>query len=64
MANHVKPGDLQYDLLQDWAMSSPVPYNWIQQTAEAKIARKYDENKVNFSWKGVVTSAYLLDIFL
>ena len=32
----------------------PLPHNWNQQTAEAKIARKHEEIRVNFSWKDVL----------
>ena len=36
----------------------PLPHNWNQQTAEAKIVRKHEKVKVNLSWK--IYSSYLL----
>ena len=42
----------------------PQAHNWNRQTAEAKIASKYEEIKVNFSWKDAVTSTHLYGILI
>ena len=53
-----------YHAIFDNIQPCPLPHNWNQQTAEAKIARKYEEIRVNFSWKDVLSSAYWMGTFL
>ena len=55
-----------FNAICDNIQPCPLPhnYNWNQQTAEAKIARKYEEIRVNFSWKDVLSSAYWMGMLL